>query len=107
MNETALDRQLETAQRLHSPPQIAPLPQEACLIQVIQVPASSAPTAAPAAPPRSLLPVLLGIAIVSGACAGGMSVLLWQNHRMQVLEAQNALLQDKFDRFQQCLEVLR
>lgn len=108
MNETALDRQVDTAQRLHSPPQIAPLPQETRLVQVIQIPSipSPAPAKSPASP-RSPIVVLLGIAIASGACAGVMSVLLWQNYRMQALEAQNALLQDKLDRFQQCLEVLR
>ncbi len=108
MNETALDRQVDTAQRLHSPPQIALLPQETRLVQVIQIPSASlyAP-AKPPASPQSLLPVLLAIAIGSGACAGVLSMTLWQNHRMQVLETQNALLQGKLDRFQQCLEVLR
>ncbi|MEP0914171.1 hypothetical protein NDI45_25010 [Leptolyngbya sp. GB1-A1] len=107
MNETALDRQGNTAQRLYPPPQIAPLPQEAHIVQVIQIPSPPSASAKPLAPPRSLLPVLLAIAMISGTCAGVIGVLHWQNHRMQALEAQNALLQGKLDRFQQCLEVLR
>lgn len=90
---------------------IAPLPTDAHIIQVVQIPAAgsspSPPPVAMTAPPRQPIIALLAVAIASGACLGVMSALLWQNQQLQTLEAQNALLQSKLDRFERCLETLR